>query len=142
MAFGFITTVTPLMMLGLAGAMPRYVERYRRAGHLNPFIQRILLARHSKRRSFRLYIGQSRLVRPAGVPTIHGAFCCCRLGFTTASVLVFNFINELMSSLRQVRTVSLMQFIQGVGFTALAIIVMGLDGNVAAIICPMPFQPY
>ncbi len=135
MAFGFITTVTPLMMLGLAGAMPRFVERYRRAGHLHPFVRRVLWGTAlGSGIVFACMLADPDwfghfVFRQATATSVVAA-----LAFTTASVLVFNFINELMSSLRQVRTVSLMQFIQGAGFTALSIIVMALDGNVAAII--------
>ncbi len=135
MAFGFITTVTPLMMLGLAGAMPRFVERYRRSGHLNQFISRVLLGTalgsglvFGAMLAFPERLGDL-VFRQSTATSVIAA-----LAITTGSVLVFNFINELMSSLRQIRTVSLMQFIQGVGFTAIAIVVMGLDGNIEAII--------
>ena len=41
MAIGFILLITPVMMLGIPGALPRYVERYRLSGHLRQFVRRL-----------------------------------------------------------------------------------------------------
>src|SRR6056297_4340519 len=42
MAFGFVTMITPMLLLGLPGSLPRYVETYRQQGHLRAFLKRIL----------------------------------------------------------------------------------------------------
>ncbi|MGB7324686.1 MAG: oligosaccharide flippase family protein, partial [Rubripirellula sp.] len=42
MAYDFITMITPVMLLGIPGTLPRYVEHYRVRGHLTPLVRRML----------------------------------------------------------------------------------------------------
>jgi PST family polysaccharide transporter len=135
MALGFITMITPLMMLGLSGAMPRYVERYRMEGQLPHFIRRVLagtllgsalvmIAMLSAPEFFSWLIFR-HTENPSLVYTIVIA---------VGTVLIFNFIIELVSSLRQLRTVSMMHFCQGVGFTILGISVIYTGGSIEKIV--------
>jgi len=135
MALGFITMATPLMMLGLPGAMPRYVERYRLAGQLPRFIARVIVG---------TLVGSVIaisvvMVAPQWVGWLifrdvaSGSLVGC-IAIALVAVLVFNFVNELVSSLRQVRTVSVMQFIQGVGFTILGLGVLYGGGGLPEVI--------
>ncbi len=137
MAFGFITLITPVMMLGLPGAMPRFVERYRTAGQLTPFLRRVISG---------TLLGSSVVLalmvvapRPWGWLVFREASSVVliwALAGTVASVLVFNFVVELVASLRQVRVNSVMQFIQGVGFTCLGISwLYGGGGLVGLLLC-------
>lgn len=135
MALGFITMLTPLMMLGFCGAMPRFVERYRLAGQLPKFLSRVLLG---------TLIGSvlvmlSLLLAPETVGWIifreasssRLLFC---VGVAVSATLVFNFVMELVSSLRQVRTASLMQFLQGVGFTFIGLGILYAGGGLGDLI--------
>ena len=135
MAYGFITMVTPLMMLGLPGAMPRFVERYRLLGQLPRFMWRVVLG---------TVIGSSivliaMVIAPSQLGWLvfrEASSTSLVLGVALAviTVLVFNFVNELVSSLRQVRTVSLMQFLQGVGFTILGVGALYAGGGLLEIV--------
>lgn len=118
MAFGFITMITPLMMLGLPGAMPRYVERYRLAGQLPKFLQWVILG--TLLGSTVVIAAMLLVPEQFGKLIFRQASSGSLVGSVVAAIvttLIFNFVNELVSSLRQVRTISLMQFLQGVGFT-------------------------
>jgi polysaccharide transporter, PST family len=135
MAFGFITMITPLMMLGLPGAMPRFVERYRLAGHLSVFLRRIIVG---------TLVGSGLVMTMMFFAPQQFGWLIFRepssnalvwsVALTVLTVLVFNFVNELVSSLRQVRVVSLMQFLQGVGFTVFGIGAIYAGGGLREII--------
>ncbi len=135
MAFGFITMITPLMMLGLPGAMPRFVERYRLAGQLPGFLRRVvggtLLGSAIVISAMLLAPSQFGWLifrEASSVPLV----LCVLLAVCT--VLIFNFVNELVSSLRQVRTVSLMQFLQGIGFTVLGLAALYRGGGLPELV--------
>jgi len=135
MAYGFIMMVTPLMMLGLPGAMPRFVERYRLLGQLPKFMWRVVLGTllGSAIVLFAMIIAPNELgwliFREASSTSL--VFC---VAISVATVLVFNFVNELVSSLRQVRTVSLMQFLQGVGFTIFGVGALYAGGGLTEVV--------
>ena len=42
MAFGFVTMITPIMLLGMPGSLPRYVEHFRLRGQLPQLVRRLL----------------------------------------------------------------------------------------------------
>lgn len=135
MALGFITMLTPLMMLGFCGAMPRFVERYRLAGQLPKFLSRVLLGTLIGS----VLVMSSLLLAPETVGWIifreasssRLLFC---VGVAVLATLVFNFVMELVSSLRQVRTASLMQFLQGVGFTFIGLGILYAGGGLGDLI--------
>lgn len=141
MAFGFITMITPLMMLGLPGAMPRFVERYRLLGQLPKLLWRVVIG---------TLVGSTIVISAMALaPNVLGWLVfressstalvfCVVIAVTT--VLIFNFINELVSSLRQVRTVSLMQFLQGVGFTVFGVGALYAGGGLLEIVIAFAFS--
>lgn len=140
MAFGFITMITPLMMLGLPGAMPRFVERYRLAGHLTTFLRRIVIGT--------LFGSALVMVAMVFAPQRFGwlifresssNMLVWSVALAVVTVLVFNFVNELVSSLRQVRVVSLMQFLQGVGFTVYGIGAIYAGGGLREVVLAFAF---
>lgn len=118
MAFGFITLITPVLLFGIPGSLPRYVEHFRIRGQLPAFLRRVLLAT--------VACGSIAIIATAILPDWFGWLIFLepqdrRLVQAVAAAMVatiaFNFVNDLNASLRQVRVVSLMQFMQGVGFT-------------------------
>jgi PST family polysaccharide transporter len=135
MAFGFLVFIAPVMMLGLSGAMPRFVERYRQAGQLSAFIRQIV---------FGISIGCGGVLLAMFVaPAAFGwlvfrapldNLLIASLAFAMLTLFCFNFVLDLVSSLRQVRINSVMQFIQGVGFTIAAIVALAFGGGVASLL--------
>ncbi len=115
MAYDFVVMVTPIMLLGLPGSLPRYVEHYRMRGHLRALVRRVLIATGVLGTLFFLlliampqWFGWLVFSEPANASLVHS------VGFCVVAFVVFGFVNQLVSSLRQVRVVSLMQFTQGV----------------------------
>lgn len=135
MAFGFITLITPVMMLGLGGAIPRYVERYRQAGQLRDFIRRIMLG---------ILVGSSLVLglmvllpHPWGWLVFRepaDRLLIWSLAGSVAAMLVFNFVGELVNSLRQLRVNSWMQFFQGVGFTLFSLLWLVAGGQLVGLL--------
>jgi O-antigen/teichoic acid export membrane protein len=135
MAFGFITLITPVMMLGLPGAMPRFVERYRMAGQLTSFLRRVVAG---------TLVGSFIVLTLMILAPQHWGWLIFReassdvliwsLAAAVASTLVFNFVVELVASLRQVRVNSVMQFIQGVGFTMLGVGWLSIGGSLVGLL--------
>lgn len=135
MAFGFLILIAPVMMLGLSGAMPRFVERYRQAGQLPAFLKRVVigvsiggavvfLAMAIAPQAFGWLVFRS--------PSDNSLIAALALAILT--LFVFNFTLDLVSSLRQVRLNSIMQFVQGVGFTAFSVIVLAYGGGVISLL--------
>lgn len=135
MAFGFMLLITPVMMLGLSGAMPRFVERYRLAGQLPAFIRRV---------GFGTCFGAAMVLLVMCARPQWCSWLVFRsateneliyaLAFAVLSMFIFNFVIDLVSSLRQVRLNSVMQFIQGVGFTLLSLVSLQQGGNVVSLL--------
>lgn len=135
MVFGFLILIAPVMMLGLSGAMPRFVERYLQAGQLPAFIKRVVVG---------VSIGGGLVfVAMAISPQAFGwlvfrspsnNLLIASLAFAILALFVFNFTLDLVSSPRQVRLNSIMQFIQGVGFTASSIVALAYGGGVVSLL--------
>jgi O-antigen/teichoic acid export membrane protein len=121
-SFSFLTLAAPLAVLGLPGSFGRYVEHYRQRGQLRAFLRRTsiwsaiatclaagLLVSQSRGIAVLLYDDPSR-------------FQSVRiLGLALMTCIAFNFLIELLTALRLVRTVATMQLVMslvfaGVGF--------------------------
>ncbi len=118
MAYDFITMITPVMLLGMPGSLPRYVEHYRNLGHLSAFVLRLLAATVVLGGLFFIsmlllpnWFGWLVFLEPQNISLIYS------VGVAVLAIIAFNFVYQLVSSLRQVKVVSWMQFIQSVGFT-------------------------
>ena len=135
MAYDFITLITPVLLLGLPGSLPRYVEHYRVRGQLGPFSKKILQATVAL-----AVIGMTGiLIAPDWIgwivflnPQNRGLVYC--VGVAMMSIVAFNYIYQLVSSLRQVRVASVMQFIQSIVFTFVAISWLSLGGGINGIV--------
>jgi polysaccharide transporter, PST family len=125
MAIGFIMLMTPVMLFGIPGSLPRYVERYRLQGHLPSFVRRMGWITATCMCVFLICawlfptsLGWFIFLEPQNVSLVYS------IGVAVVSIATFYFVNELISSLRQVRVVSFMQFVQSVLFTAFAIMAL------------------
>lgn len=135
MAFGFVTLVTPILLLGVPGSLPRYVETFRRQGHLRPFMLRIvgltgLLVS--------LAVGAIWIVPgPVGWLVFRepsDQSLVRSVGLAVLTVVIFNTLNELIAALRQVRVVSLMQFTQSIAFTVLGLLWLNQGGGLSGLV--------
>ncbi len=140
MAHDFLGMVTPIVLLGMPGCLPRYAEMYREQGHLPALVRRLtgvtivfgglfffaLLL-------FPAHFGWLVFLDSDKTSLVHS------LSLAFLVVVAFNFIRELVSSLRQVRVVSLMQFVQSVAFTVLGIGWLTVSRSVAGLIYAFTF---
>lgn len=122
MAFGFITLITPVMLLGIPGVLPRFTEHFRLKRSLTPFVRRIATGTLACTTIFVTtmlwlpdWFGWIVFLQPQDNRLIYG------VAGAVVGMIVYNFISDLNGSLRQVRMVSCMQFMQGVGFTLLSV---------------------
>ncbi|WP_161604677.1 lipopolysaccharide biosynthesis protein [Roseiconus nitratireducens] len=122
MAFGFITMISPIMLLGMPGSLPRYVEHYRVRGHLRAFVRRLGISTAVCAVLFSVavaarpaWFGWLIFLQPDNLDLVRA------VGIAVIAIIAFYFVGELVSALRQVRVVSLMQFTQSVTFTFLGI---------------------
>jgi O-antigen/teichoic acid export membrane protein len=135
MAYDFITMITPVMLLGLPGSLPRYVEHYRVRGHLPSFVRRLLIATAVLGAACFAgimiapdWFGWLVFLEPQNSALVYS------VGVGVVAIVVFNFIYQLVSSLRQVRVASMMQFLQSVVFTVLAVVWLGVGGGLVGMI--------
>jgi O-antigen/teichoic acid export membrane protein len=122
MAFSFLFVAAPVALCAIPGTFGRYLEHYRQRGQLRPFLRRTALACGGlaavacaltvlfRRRLSSLVFGaedQSALILLA-------AGCL-------ATVVAYNFLIELLTSLRSIRLVSVVQLINSVAFALLGV---------------------
>ena len=111
LAFSFLMLAAPLTVLGLSGSFGRYIEHFRHRGQLRPFLRRTTAAMAAL-----AVVGVGvLLLRPDWFSRlIFDSPEYTRLLLMLAGVLVvmvvFNYLVELFTALRQARVVSGMQF--------------------------------
>jgi O-antigen/teichoic acid export membrane protein len=127
MAFGFLMLAAPLAVLSLPGTFGRYVERYRQQGQLRRFLRRtglvcaalaipaaagVALARH----------WFSHLIFGCGDQTRLVALLAAAL----LAVILFNFLTNLFTALRNMRLVSGMELAASLIFAVMGVSLMCL----------------
>lgn len=133
--FGFISLVTPMLLFGLPGSMPRFIEAYLQKGQLRGFLMRIL--------------GLTGLVSVLGIsallllPAQFGSYIfgdnesinlVVGLAFAVSCVIVFNVTNEVLAGMRLVRVGQMTQFVNSVAFTALGVLWLYQGGGIAGLL--------
>jgi len=127
LAYDFLLMAGPIAVLALPGCFGRYVEYYRSRGQLRSFLRRLSLA-------------SAALTVVAVVTVVCAAPWFAELFFgdrtlitltlvwaaTLAIVVLYNFCTELFMALRQSRLTALMQFVNGLTFAAVSLIIIGL----------------
>jgi len=135
MAFDFIIMITPVMLFGMPGSLPRYVETYRQQGHLRSLVKRLLIST--------AVLGGIFLVAMFVAPDWFGWLIFLdtdsqALTYSVAigvlATIAFNFVHQLVCSLRQIRVGSLMQFLQSVFFTLFALFWLITGGGIVGVI--------
>ncbi|QDT06401.1 MurJ-like flippase [Rubripirellula lacrimiformis] len=135
MAYDFITMITPVMLLGIPGSLPRYVEHYRVRGHLSPLVRRMLTATVILGSGFFIaimlfpdFFGWLVFLQPQGMSLVYS------VGVGVVAIVAFNFVYQMVSALRQVRVASIMQFVQSVAFTILGVAWLSLAGGLTGLV--------
>lgn len=122
LAFGFLMLAAPLAVLGLPGSFGRYIDHYRQGGQLRPFLRRtgaaiLLLAILA---AAIVALGRTWFSEIIfGTPGDGGLVALMALGLGV--VIVDNAFCSLYTALRQVRFVSLTQFVNSVVFALLGV---------------------
>jgi O-antigen/teichoic acid export membrane protein len=120
MVWSFLMLLAPLAMLGLPGCFGKYSEYYRQRGQLTTFISRVGMTSVSTSLLFSMAIlcfptaFAELFFRDASQTTLTRS-----LALALVAVAVSNFAISLMESLRQVRMVTVMRFITGMGFAVI-----------------------
>lgn len=117
MVWSFLMLLAPLAMLGLPGCFGKYSEYYRQRGQLRTFIFRIAVVSVV----MSLVSAVVLLLFPAAFAELFfrdasQIWLIYSLAISLVAVALSNFVVSLMESLRQVRLVTLMRFITGLGF--------------------------
>ncbi len=133
--FGFLTMVTPIMLWGLPGSMGRFVEHFRRQGKLFRYLRGVFLVAGFSTGIVALLMvlfpeqTTQWIFREALSLEIAISIATALLG-----VVVMNCTNDLCSALRQVRTVSLIQFLFSLVFTVVGTVWLWFGGDLAGLI--------
>lgn len=138
LAFSFLVLGAPLVVLGLPGSFGRYVEHYRQKGQLQAFLWRTSLV------SGGLALASAVAMFVFAEPLAWLVFgdgsrqdLMRMLVGTLLLVVVYNYLTELLTALRQVRLVSCMHFVSSFTFAVGGILLLtttryGASGVVAA----------
>lgn len=128
--------LAPLAALGLPGSFCRYVEHYLQRGQLAPYLRRVAAVACATT----LALAGAMLIWPGSFSTIlfrqsHHTGLIRAMAGTFVLVAAFNSTQSLMESLRQVRIVSLMRFINGMVFAVagLGLLLLWRDGTLAVL---------
>ncbi|WP_186776477.1 oligosaccharide flippase family protein [Rubripirellula reticaptiva] len=135
MAYDFITMITPVMLLGIPGTLPRYVEHYRVQGHLTPLVRRMLWVTIGLGTIFFVgimlfpdFFGWLVFLQPQSMALVYS------IGAGVVAIVIFNFVYQMVSALRQVRVASIMQFVQSVSFTVIGIAWLTFGGGLTGLV--------
>lgn len=121
LCFGFLMLAAPAAVLGLPGAFGRYTEYYRRRGQLKRFVRHTAVATGMLTLAA---MGAIVLLRQPIANLAFGSEAHAGLLWLLAPVLAVvvatNYVTSLLNSLRLVRVVSVVHFMQSLTFALLA----------------------
>jgi O-antigen/teichoic acid export membrane protein len=136
LAFGFLMLAAPLAVLGLPGSFGRYIDHYRQCGQLRPFLRRtgagILML--TVLAVAAVAVGRewfSEII--FGTPENSGLVLLLAIGLGV--VIVDNAFGSLYTALRQIRFVSLTQFVNSLLFAVLGVgLVLAWSAGTASVV--------
>lgn len=125
LANSFLMLAAPLLVLGLPGSFGRYIEYYRQRGQLQAYLRKMTMITMS-------LTGLGILAMTwFAEPLTYWVFddpAQYRLMMYTLATLgivgAFNFLNELLTAIRQVRALSWMQFANSMAFTVVGVLLV------------------
>jgi len=123
LAFGFLMLAAPLTVLGLTGSYGRYLEHYRRRGHVRSFVRRTAtcVALLAAAAAITLAAGRGWFAE-AIFAHPHGQGLLLATAAALIVVIAFNALFELFGGLRWFRVAVAMQFFHSLIFAALGIV--------------------
>ena len=117
LSFGFLMLAGPLLVLGIPGSFGRYVEHYLKNDQLRVFLTRTVSVTAVLTifgcLGFWYFDNAAAMLLfkdAAATPMVH------LLALVLVAVIVFHFLIELFTGMRQMRVVSAMQFINSLAF--------------------------
>ncbi len=129
--------LAPLAALGLPGSFCRYAEHYLQRGQLRPYIRRMATLAGATT----LLLAGLMLVLPGHFSRLifrepQHELLIRAMAWVFVIVALFNAVQSLMESLRQVRVVTMMRFLSGMAFAfvAIGLLFVWHNGALAAII--------
>lgn len=126
----FFLIAVPIAVFGLPGSFGRFVEHYRGRAELGPYLRRVTLVSAlglAALSGWMLAWPNQFQSWVFGGSSPYSLTLWCVL--TLLSVAVFSFCTELLSALREIRVVSLMQFIQSLLFAGLGLGLLSYYGS-------------
>ena len=125
MAFGFLTLAAPLTVLGLPGSFGRYVEYFRQRGQLRTLIRRTAICSGILTvLSVGLIISARSLFSTIVFGRSNETQLVVVLGISLVAVIVFNYLTELITALRQARVTAVVQFFNSVIFAGVSLLLL------------------
>ncbi len=119
----FFILASPFAVIGLPGSLNRFVEFYRVRRQLLTYVRRIAIASGmSSIIASVVIIGFAPLASNLILGQSQSYATMTLLAATLLSVIVFNFLYELFSGLRQPRIASSMQMVNSMSFTGLSLV--------------------
>ncbi|MGQ9505242.1 MAG: glycosyltransferase [Thermogutta sp.] len=127
LAFAFLMTATPLVVLALPGCLGRYVEHFQQKGVLGPFLRRLALVQGSLAAVTAILM--TIFTKPIAT-TIFGSAMFAPYVYLLACGLVivawFNYFYELTTALRLSRWIAGLQLVNSILFAVFGIGLLGL----------------
>lgn len=125
LAFGFLMLAAPLAMLGIPGSFGRYLEHYRQRGQMRAFLRRatVVCAATSVAGVAAIFVWPNAFSQLILGARDQYQFVYV-VGLTLVSVLAFNFLVTLFTSMRRYRIVSAMQFLNTVLFALVSVVLL------------------
>ena len=117
LSYNFLLLAAPLVVFGVPGSFGRYVEHYRQRGQLRAFLRRTSMASLAAA----LVAAAAFFALPRAVAVLvyddpSQVHSVRLLSVVLVSVVAFNFLIELLTALRLVRVVALMQLASSMAF--------------------------
>ncbi len=135
LANSFLMFTAPLVVLGLPGSFGKFVEYYRQRGCLRLYLTRTatVIGLSSA------VLAMAMVASPEWISWLvyRDAATTRVVAWTVIALLAqvgYNLVYDVTLSLRQVRTISWMQFIHGVSFAVLSIFWLSLDADWAVLL--------
>ncbi|MCG8648757.1 MAG: lipopolysaccharide biosynthesis protein [Pirellulales bacterium] len=121
LSFSFLMMAAPMAVLGLPGSFGRYYEYYRQRGQTRAFLRRVLTLTAVLSTSFvMLVLAFPDVISHALLGSPRHADLVRNLAIALALVVALNVTTELATAMRQVRLVSVVQFIHSALFAIVA----------------------
>jgi PST family polysaccharide transporter len=126
-AFGFLNLAAPLAVLGLPGAFGRYVEYFRYRGQFHSFLRRtcVVSALCGVTAVTVVITHRDGFSRFVFGTTVDGPLMMW-IGLSLAAVIAHNFLVSLFIAVRRYRVVTVLQFVQSLGFAAIGLSLLAL----------------